>query len=311
MGRMKKVAPFTDMGAAITEIVGGGGLCDGGQVQDFEASLHFQEMANEVVDVDSLHHDDRSGGLFIVCSGRQGVAVPFDHALAAHIGYRVGRLEGVVDDNEIAAAARQRPPNGRGIAPSPQRGMDFAVGLPCQHHLWEDRLIDRIRDHTAKVVGVGLCQFGRVGNANHALRRVVAEIPGRQCDRSDDRFQMAGRHGDDQPLYIAGGDLRDLVSHRVDVPVRLKRGPRAKQIKHIIYERLEIRGQDRAEYLLRRSIFGGGRTYGSVHEPPWFFFCCARLRSRSAWMYLGSLTDRGVPCSSRTGSAGFFAEVSG
>src|SRR6202041_54466 len=80
MGRMKKVAPFTDMGAAITEIVGGGGLCDGGQVQDFEASPHFQEMANEVVDVDSLHHDDGSGGLFIVCSGRQGVAVPFDHA---------------------------------------------------------------------------------------------------------------------------------------------------------------------------------------------------------------------------------------
>jgi hypothetical protein len=30
-------------------IVGGRRLCDGGQVQDFKASLGFQEMANEVL----------------------------------------------------------------------------------------------------------------------------------------------------------------------------------------------------------------------------------------------------------------------
>jgi hypothetical protein len=117
------------MGAAITKIEGGRRLGDGREVQDFIASLGLQEMTNEVLDVDSLHHNDGSGGLFVVRSGRQGVAVPFDHAWAGNIGHRVGRLEGVVDNDEIAAAAGQRPPDGCGKAPAAQRGMDFAVGL--------------------------------------------------------------------------------------------------------------------------------------------------------------------------------------
>jgi hypothetical protein len=59
---MKKVVIFADMGTATAEVVGRCRLRDGGQVQDFKASLRFQEIANEVVDVDSLHHDDETLG---------------------------------------------------------------------------------------------------------------------------------------------------------------------------------------------------------------------------------------------------------
>src|SRR5258708_4668168 len=129
--------------------------------------------------------------------------------------------------------------------------------------------------------------------------------------RSDNRLQMTWRHSNDQPLHLAGGHLGGLVGHRVDVPVRLEWGPRAKQTKHIVDKRPEIRGQDRLVYLLRRGIFRRGGTNGSAHDPPWFFFCSAILRSRIARTYLMSLTGSRLPCSSSTGSASFFGGVSG
>jgi hypothetical protein len=107
----------------------------------------------------------------------------------------------------------------------------------------------------------------------------VAEIPCRQRDRCDDRLQMTRRHSNDEPFHLARGDLRSLVGHRVDVPVRLERGSRTKQSEHILDKRPEIGGQKCPKNLFRRGVFGGGRTSGSVHEPPsWFFFCWARLR---------------------------------
>jgi hypothetical protein len=71
--------------------------------------------------------------------------------------------------------------------------VDLAVGLPCQAHLRKDGLVDGIGDYAAEVVGVGLCELGGIGNANDALRWIMAEIPGRQRDGSDDRLQMALR----------------------------------------------------------------------------------------------------------------------
>src|SRR5258708_37629958 len=122
---------------------------------------------------------------------------------------------------------------------------------------------------------------------------------------------MAWRHGNDQPLHLAGRDLGGLVGHRVDVPVRFEWGSRAKQTKHIVDKRPEIRGQERLVYLLRRGIFRRWGTNGSVHDPSWFFSCCAILRSRIARTCLMSLTGCGLPSSSSTGSAIFFASVSG
>ena len=71
MGGMKKVALFTGMGSATTKIVGRGGLCDGGQVQDFKSGVVRQEVTHEVVDVNPLHDDHNAGGLLVVRPGHQ------------------------------------------------------------------------------------------------------------------------------------------------------------------------------------------------------------------------------------------------
>ena len=57
MGGMKEIALFTGMGAATAEIVGGCRLRDRGQAQDLKTGIAFQEIANEVIDMDPLHHD--------------------------------------------------------------------------------------------------------------------------------------------------------------------------------------------------------------------------------------------------------------
>jgi hypothetical protein len=154
---------------------------------------------------------------------------------------------------------------------------------------------------------VGLGQIGRVGNANHTFRRIVAKIPGRQCHGRDNRLQMARRYSDDQPLHLAGCHLRDLVSHRVDVPVRLERRPRAKQTKHIFDKRPEIRAQDGQQYPLRRGVFGEGRTNGDVHDPPCFFFCSARKWECRSSAYFLSASDIGLDFLLSAGSGGCFA----
>jgi hypothetical protein len=56
---------------------------------------------------------------------------------------------------------------------------------------------------------------------------------------------------------------RDLVGHRVDVPVRLELNTWSKQTKNVLDKCPEIRGKDCPEYPLRRSM--NGRVH---HSPP-------------------------------------------
>src|SRR5229473_2648329 len=63
---LEQVDLFACMGAATAKIVGGCRLRDGGQTQDFIAGIAIQEVANEVIDMDPLHHDDNAGGLLVV-----------------------------------------------------------------------------------------------------------------------------------------------------------------------------------------------------------------------------------------------------
>jgi len=88
-----------------------------------------------------------------------------------------------------------------------------------------------------------------------------------QRHRGDDRLQMAWRHVDDEPLHLAGGNLRDLVRHRVDVPVPLERRARAKQTEYIFGKGAEVRCEDaygqKIETAQRRqlsNLFGLGRA---------------------------------------------------
>src|SRR6266403_1701416 len=280
MGGMKEISLFTGMGAATAEIVGGCRLRDRGQAQNLKTGIAFEEIANEVIDMDPLHYDYDAGSPLVVGAGHQGRAVPFDDAFAGYVGWGVARLERIVDDREIAAASGQRSPNRGGVSTASERGLDFSIGVAFHSHPRKYRLIERILDDTPKIIGVSLCQVGRIRDANHALRGVMTEIPGRQRYRRDNRLEVARRDSDDQPLHLAGGDLRDLVGHRVDVPVRFEWRRWAKYAKHVVDKRPEIRGQDGPQDLLWRGVFGRGRTNGRVHDSSWFFFCSARFHSR-------------------------------
>src|SRR2546429_5189514 len=100
---MKEVPLFADMTPATAKIVGSRRLRDRGQAQNCKTGLVFQEIAYEVLDMDPLHHDHNASSLLVVGSGHQGRAVPLNHALAAHLGYGVARLERIIDDKKIAA----------------------------------------------------------------------------------------------------------------------------------------------------------------------------------------------------------------
>src|SRR5207237_2727460 len=104
----------------------------------------------------------------------------------------------------------QRPLDGGGLAASARGGVDCAGGLAGQAHLRKQRLIGRIGDEAAEVVGVGLRQFRRIRNANPALRWVVAEIPGRQRDGGDDRLQVALKNSIVHPLWLSHTSIRTL-----------------------------------------------------------------------------------------------------
>jgi hypothetical protein len=62
----------------------------------------------------------------------------------------------------------------------------------------------------------------RIAHADDLLRGVMAEHKSRERDRGRDRFQMSGRHRDDQALDLTVSCLLKRVSHRSDVPVQMQ-----------------------------------------------------------------------------------------
>ena len=118
VGGMQQVSLFADVGAAITEIIGACRLRHRGQVQYLKPGVVFQEIANEVVDMDPLHHEHNARSLLVVRPGHQGRTIPLDNALAGRFGVGVARLERVIDDEKTAAAASQRSPDRCGVAPT-------------------------------------------------------------------------------------------------------------------------------------------------------------------------------------------------
>jgi hypothetical protein len=80
-------------------------LCDGGQIEMVEAAV-LEKVADEIVDMQALHDDhDRILGL-VVEPGQERIRVPLPKIVASGLGLRLLGLEGIVDDQEVAATAR-------------------------------------------------------------------------------------------------------------------------------------------------------------------------------------------------------------
>jgi len=67
-------------------------------------------MANEIVLVQPLHHDDNGAGAFIVYPAVKGVAEPVVGRLPLGGGQRLLWLEGIVDHDDVGPPSVSTPP---------------------------------------------------------------------------------------------------------------------------------------------------------------------------------------------------------
>jgi hypothetical protein len=86
-------------------------------------------MTDEVALVQALHYDDDRIVLLVVEPGNQRCAILLDVPRASRIGHGIGRLERVIDDDHISAAAGQRTAHGGGQTRTPLRSHDFNLGI--------------------------------------------------------------------------------------------------------------------------------------------------------------------------------------
>jgi hypothetical protein len=89
----------------------------------------LQQMADKIVHVQALHDHDDGVLALVVQTAKQRVRVPLHGTFAHRLRMGVLRLLGIVDDDEVAAAAREGAPN-RGRQPvSPSRGRELQFGV--------------------------------------------------------------------------------------------------------------------------------------------------------------------------------------
>ncbi len=91
-------------------------------------------MADEIVDVDALHHDDDHVVLLAVEPRVKCAIEPLLDGFAPDLGHRVRRLDRIADNDEVAA-----PPGERAAERRP-----VAVALVCRFELELCRWIGRL-----------------------------------------------------------------------------------------------------------------------------------------------------------------------
>ena len=92
-------------------------------------ALLLQEMPDEIVGMEPLH-DHHDGVLRLVVEpGEQGVAVPLLVSFTCRLRAGILRLHGIVNDDQVAAAARERPAGRSRQTVAPERGREFQLGV--------------------------------------------------------------------------------------------------------------------------------------------------------------------------------------
>ena len=87
-------------------------------------------MADEVVFVQPLHDDDNRTRPLVIEPAVKGVGVPVIRGFALHVGDRLVRFQGIVDQDEVSAASGQHAAGGGRSPVSLAGGDEFLHGLP-------------------------------------------------------------------------------------------------------------------------------------------------------------------------------------
>ena len=99
---------------------------DGRQVQMRPLTL-LENMGSKIVDMDALHDDDDGAIPLVVQAGIEGAVIPLLDRVAPRLGESLLRLDRVVDDDEVAASASERPANGGGKPATSSRGLEVLL----------------------------------------------------------------------------------------------------------------------------------------------------------------------------------------
>jgi hypothetical protein len=147
--------------------------------------LMFEHVPDKVVLVQPLHDQDDAAVLLVIEPTEQAVVVPFVHRLALRIGERLIGLEGVIDNNDVAATAGQNATHGGGEAEALTGRHKFLDGLLLRRQTGGKKaLVKGAGHHSPAVAGVLVREFLAVADTDDLGRRIMPEPPSRQRNRS-------------------------------------------------------------------------------------------------------------------------------
>jgi len=182
-----------------------------------------EQVAGEVVFVETLHDDDDDAGALAIEAAVEGVIEPFVGGGALGLGERLVGLEGIVDDEEVGATSGEHSADRGGEAHALGGGVKFGDGLTFGGETRGKELLIPVgveeraaveREFVGEVLGVATADDLRAG--------IVSEEPGREGDGGAVGFERARRHIDDEARGLDAAAGLEFGGNELDVPVRQK-----------------------------------------------------------------------------------------
>ena len=191
----------------------------------------LEHVTRQIHLVHPLHDHHVGPGPGIVEAGRQGLVPPGQCCCSDGRAFDLTHVVRIVDDNDVAALAGQRPADG-GREPHTACVVleaDLGVLIRCQTKaaapgpsirgtLNEPAALDAVAD--TERPGIGREQEPRaraLQRAAYALG-VLSPDPGRPGDRDRDRLHVSRRHGDQQLADLTPRHGLQLLADDIDMP---------------------------------------------------------------------------------------------
>ena len=156
------------------------GLGDGRQIEVLPTAA-VEQLAGQIANVKALHHQD-NGVIFLVVEPRgQRGPIPVEHPFPTCFRHGIRGLDRVVDDDQVAATSSQCAAD-RGRQTKALFGrLHLRLGIlgRVDPGAGKDAPIPIGVHHAAAIIGVLYGKLLRIGDANDASGRIVAEDEGR------------------------------------------------------------------------------------------------------------------------------------
>ena len=160
---------------------------DGRQADEVPTFL-FQKVAGQILGMQSLHDDNDRASLLVVEPRKERSREPGVHPLATGLGVSLRGAQRIIDNDDVAASARQCSAHGRGKTKPTLLGLDFVLRVLEQGATAKNVPVPVGVQHTAEVRCVLGRKVLRIARANELQRGILAQAIGREGDGTDVRF---------------------------------------------------------------------------------------------------------------------------